>query len=283
MRILVTGASGFIGKHFLNLVVSETQDEIYALSRNKFRSGSENVYWISGDMADQKLIENLANKKFDKVFHFAWQGLPDRSPDFCSLNLNISKNLLSALSRHSSPEFNLMGSCLEYGDIDGVRGDYDSPQGKGEFAEAKIKLHDYAAELGCPVKWYRPFYVYGDGQPSKSLIPSLIQSLTSGKRPQIKSMSSAHDFIAVDDLVKGIYEASKSDSIFGSVNVGTGVLTTVAQIVSTFYKKYGFEPVEIASGISGLSAHPTKLFEFTSWKPRYLGIDGIESYYAGRN
>ena len=106
----------------------------------------------------------MKEQEFRKLYHLAWDGLPNRSNEFSELNLNNSVRLIENLVTKNDIELNVFGSCLEYGDLEGCVEDGSIPNGRDAFAIAKIQLNQYVKNLGVPYRWYRPFFVYGLGQ-----------------------------------------------------------------------------------------------------------------------
>ncbi len=278
MKILVTGASGFLGKKLLTELKGDFEAEITCVSR-AFEKSSGNVTWVKGDLGDQDFIDRLASEKFEKVFHLAWEGLPDRSAEMNALNLEMSKIFLTTLVKNGVQEINITGSCLEYGDVNKSVSDTESPTGEDSFATAKIELNHFIKDLNISYRWFRPFFIFGEGQSRNSLIPSLIANLKSGLSPEIRAINNSHDFISVNDVAKAIYLASIDSSVSGEINVGTGVLTPVGQIVKAFHEKFNLEFKYSYEPKPGLSSNSIKLLNFTNWKPEYIGLKGIIDYY----
>ena len=88
MRILITGASGFIGRHLLNKLAS-TNHQILVISRNLsfLQSIPQNVLGVHADLSNLRCIKSsFKNFDPDLVYHFAWQGIPNFSDENCKLN-----------------------------------------------------------------------------------------------------------------------------------------------------------------------------------------------------
>ena len=224
------------------------------------------------------MLSILQKEKYNKIFLFAWEGLPDRSYHVSRSNLELSKKFLNCFTSEGTTEFNLMGSCLEYGDITGPVNDDAKPNGDSDFAKTKIELNEYIKSKKVNYKWYRPFYVYGSGQNSKSLFPTLINSVKTGKVAQFKSLSNSHDFISVEDLTKAIFEASHNKSIWGEINVGTGLIHSVGDIVENFYKLNGILFSEKYVNVPGLYSKSDKLNQILKWKPNTRTLQNILDY-----
>lgn len=278
LKVLVTGGSGFFGQNLIKELSKSKHLQITCLSRYPQRNYL-NVNWIQGDLKDNDLVANLGEQKFRKLYHLAWDGLPNRSNEFSELNLNNSIRLIENLVTKNDIELNLFGSCLEYGDLEGCVEDESIPDGMDAFAIAKIQLNQYVKSLGVPYRWYRPFFVYGFGQHKDALIPSLLRSLKGNKPINIRSLSSSYDFISINDVVKAIILSSNLNAIMGEINIGTGVLTTVGDIVSAFCKQFNLIFDMDFQRNPGLVSNSIKLKEITRWEPEFIGINGIVNYY----
>jgi len=281
MKILVTGASGFIGSALIKQLSNVADVELTGISRNTptVSAKSLNIKWLQGDLADKSFVELLSKKEFDKVFHLAWQGLPDRSTEYCQLNLKISKDFLAGITKMRKVELNVLGSCLEYGNTTGVVQDHTSPIGNDDFSKAKIELHSFVRSLGSKYRWYRPFYVYGKGQNPRSLMPTILKGIESRVGVEIRSLNNSHDFIAVEDVANAIYASSSVDEVEGEINIGTGVLTCVGEIVQALHSEYKMSFNQTYSSNPGLYADSIVLRRDISWSPSYSGLAGILDYY----
>ena len=279
-KILVTGSSGFIGRKLISKLASYPNLQVTGLSRNPIHDCE-----IRGNISDYSTLDLLTKTNFDYVFHLAWEGLPDRSDDWCSLNLNNSYNFLHYMHKaNSSTVFNVLGSCLEYGSITGPVSDETVPRGEDSFARAKIELHRRLTRTGMKLNWYRPFFVYGEGQPAKSLMPFLNQQLALGIVPKISSLSNSHDFINVEDVAQALALSGLDFSKSRCINIGTGVTTEVSQIVNRFVRQNKIEILENQIfGSNGLSSKSEFLRKEYGWTPKYIGIEGIMQYFFGEN
>jgi dTDP-6-deoxy-L-talose 4-dehydrogenase (NAD+) len=278
MKTLITGASGFVGTQLIKELQQQNEHELFGISRNH-RDSTQNLKWLRGDLNDKSFVKSLSTMGFEKVFHLSWEGLPDRGEHFSQVNLENSIRFLKAVSGNGEVELNVIGSCLEYGNTTGPVRDSEIPTGDDAFALAKIAIHEFTKSLGMPYRWYRPFYIFGIGQSPKSLIPSIIAALSMGKEIEVKAINNSHDFISVDDLASAIAISSANDSFFGEINVGTGELTCVGEILKEFHSYYGKTFNQSFSGNPGLIAKPDVLIRDFNWKPLYVGAHGIIEYF----
>ena len=87
MKILVTGASGFVGKNFLDNTLHK---DLFTLSTSNITSHKIHKHFI-GNLSDPIFFQGVLNEKFDVVIHLAWIGLPDRTSKVNLQNLNLYK------------------------------------------------------------------------------------------------------------------------------------------------------------------------------------------------
>ena len=278
LKILVTGGTGFLGKKIISHLLKESEYELTCVSRVSNESSSK-INWVRGDLSDLDFVECLDFSEYEQIFHLAWEGLPNRSAYYSQKNYNISLNLIQKITKYTDIELNIVGSCLEYGDITGIVSEEIRPDGTDDFAKAKISLYRVIQELGVQYRWFRPFFMYGEGQNDQSLIPNLISKLKNKLPIQIKSMSNSHDFICVEDVANAIVKASRTDYSFGDYNLGTGASTSVGEIVELFHQELDVEfNIEYTKNL-GLISDSKKLAQQIGWHPQFTGLAGIKNYY----
>ena len=275
-KILITGAAGFIGKTLIKTLEAMETFDIHAVSR-QVRLSRSNTKWIKGDLRDTQFCRTLGELQFDKVVHLAWEGLPHRTFENSCINSFVTIGLLNLFSDRKDTEITLIGSCLEFGDDEGLVEDSKIPSGYDHFAQSKIQIHNFASLRGLNYKWVRPFYLYGYGQSSKSLIPALINSYQQGEEPQIRQPESAHDFINIEDFAMALTLIINSATDKRIFNVGTGVLTNVGQIANEIAKIFGKSPPFGDFQNIGLRANAESV-RLLGWNPRYVGISGIRGW-----
>ncbi len=189
-RILVTGASGFIGSH-LCLRLCQEGAEVHAVYRSQRPTEHGDQHWWQADLADLAEVRRLVrDTRPELIFHLAShvKGAPDLEhvlPTFQS-NLQSTVNLLILAAESGCRRIVLTGSLAEPEPESGET--FPS----APYAAAKWASSGYArmfhALYGLPVIIARVFMVYGPGQRDLSkLIPYVILSLLQGKTPQISS------------------------------------------------------------------------------------------------
>ena len=235
MRVLITGASGFIGKP-LSKKLSKLGCEVLGLTRSIPLENQNSIDWLESNLSSPSSYRDRVELFQPEVLiHLAWQDIPDFSVDKSIMNLNHSLEFLSFVAQLGScKKILISGSCLEYGKVHGECKDTDKVLPNNYFTLAKNSLHLWieaiAKEKSISLGWFRLFYVFGPGQRKESLIPSILNHLKIGTLPEIKTPSSANDYIFIDDVVEAFIIASYGSFNTGVYNLGTGKSTSTIEV-----------------------------------------------------
>jgi nucleoside-diphosphate-sugar epimerase len=164
MRVFITGATGFIGRHVLEEIRSSGHD-ILALTRRTDlpTTGNEDIQWIRGDLRDLAPLKPMIREyNPDAVVHLAWQGIPDYTETVSTFNLFHSIQLMDFILENTAcKKIIVSGSCFEYGGTKGECKETDAAQPTSFFPWAKHSLYEYL-RLKCPrnrvvLVWLRIF------------------------------------------------------------------------------------------------------------------------------
>lgn len=285
MAILVTGASGFIGKYVVEILLQERY-KVIVLSRNiaQFAVSDENLVVVYGDLADGEEIKTEI-KKYGPVgcINLAWEGIPDFSFELCSKNLKSGINLLNLCKDVGITTLISAGSCWEYKNPIGAVTEESLLSGENSFKAAKnaLKLMSeaFCRENGINFYWLRIFYVYGAGQRRDSLIPYIIHSIREGKQPKLKNVFNLHDFIYVEDVAAAIFEILKVQPSQNVFNIGSGQVTKVLDIVKITAQCMDFlldmsAYLEQKASVA-FWANLAVITDSTNWRPKTSIKDGI--------
>lgn len=293
MRILITGAGGFLGK---NLVPYIKKEKFRMLLLNKsFKK--LNIFFGQKFLVTkiEKINRNnlLKIKKFKPqiIINLAWEGIPDFS--FNKSFKNLSSQIIffqEIIKIKSIKKIINIGSCWEYPKNIGKCREYKETNLQNFFIWAKFSLLNFI-EFCCKKKqikyiWFRVFYMYGPFQRSESLIPSILKSLQNLKKPKLLYPNSSNDFIHVNDVCNAIIKAIKKKSASGIFNVGSGKLTNVLYIYKKIIKEMNLNNIKKFNINSSNKKNFSNINNFAClnkikkelhWKP-LIDIDkGIES------
>lgn len=290
MKIFITGGDGFIGKHLVNKI--RKKEEILLLSQ--YQKDTKNI--IHGDLSNIIQWEDkIKNFNPDTTIHLAWESLPLYDYKTSRRNLEYGLNLIEMLCRIGCKKIICSGSCWEYGKNNGKLNE-DMPlvtSSINAFSAAKKSLQllgrEIANENNINFIWTRLFYVYGPGQRRKSLIPYIIDSIKSNKKPDIKNPLAKNDFVYVEDVAEAIFSLAKKCSKNEIYNIGSGYSTSVQEIMRIVYDNYdtgnSYEYKEEKNKESSINfwADISKIKKDTGWKPKTdikKGIEEMIKYYG---
>lgn len=227
MRVAVTGASGFVGRHVVSALL-ERDDEVVAISRHPDATNDDAVTPIAFDITDAGglTLEQLGNP--DALVHLAWGGLPNyRSAHHLERELRIHSSFLQSCIQSGINRILVAGTCLEYGLQSGELSESMSCKPVTTYAQAKCALHEYLLELAqrhsFELCWLRMFYLYGDGQFPTSLYSQLKSALETGKKSfDMSAGDQVRDFIDVDVAARQIAALTHINAAQGVMNICSG-------------------------------------------------------------
>ena len=248
-KILVTGASGFIGSSLCHKLI-ELRAEVHATSRRQRSAHAKALQWWQWDMVDLETMRKVFHSvQPEIIFHLASHVSGSRDLDALlptfQANLVSTVNLLTLAAHQGCQRVVLAGSSEEpeLGPVE--------PVPCSPYAAAKWAGSGYARMFHqlykLPVVTARIFMSYGPGQADvQKLIPYVTLSLLKGVVPGLSSGSREVDWIYVEDVVSGLLAAGTASNVEGAAfDLGTGIpvsIRTVVEKLSSLLKS-PIEPV----------------------------------------
>ena len=290
-RILITGASGFIG-FALSKQLLKYGAEVYGVSR-KIMSQDLDIHWQMGDLTDYDFVENIVKKiKPDYIIHLASLVTGSREIQYVFAtfhnNLLSTLNLLNAIYYHNCKRLIIAGSSEEP-NLDEKNHIPASPYASAkQFASAYARMFHTLYKI--PVAIARIFMVYGPGQiDHDKLIPYVILNTLRGKSPKVSSGQRKIDWIYIDDVVDGLVSMIYAKGVDGdTIDLGSGELISIKEIVELTTNlidpkiSADFGAIEDRPMEQSRVANVKETYKKTGWKPRVnlqSGLSKTINYY----
>lgn len=296
MRVLITGATGFVGA-CLTRKFLELGHEIHAFVR------PESNRWRIADIADKIFLHNVDLRaaqpvaqavgtiKPECIFHLATYGgfsFQHNTEAIFAANLLGTINLVAACEKTGFACFVNTGSSSEYGLKSQAMKENDHLEPRGDYgvskAAATLFCRSEALQKNLPIISLRIFSPYGPWDDPKRLIPYVISSLLSGTVPALSTPFSVRDYVFIDDVIAAYVAVSGAVIVPGAIyNVGSGRQTSIGEVVAKISTKIGtnLTPVwgmremqrpEPATWVADISA----LTSYCNWLPSVSLDDGVQ-------
>jgi nucleoside-diphosphate-sugar epimerase len=287
-RVLLTGATGFVGRHSLAPLVAAGH-ELHAITTREVPRGEDRITWHRADLLASTDV--VAEVEPEVLLHLAWYVEPGR---FWSAPVNVrwveaSLAMLRAFAVVRGRRAVLAGTSAEY--------DWHSAGERCHerctplrpatlYGAAKHALHSvaerYAEHESFELAWGRIFFVYGPGEPDGRLVPSVGRALIAGEPVATTRGEQVRDFIHVED-VAGAFAGLVDSEITGAVNVASGVPVAIRDVVDALAAAAGRPDLPRPGALPSREGDPprivadvSRLREEVGFAPRIGLADGLE-------
>lgn len=289
-RILITGATGFIGRHALSTLRNHDY-EVFAVSRQDQPAPTTGVNWYQADLFDNGAMAKLiAYLKPTHLLHLAWETSPGEywtSPNNLSW-LSASLNLINEFVHHGGGRLVVAGTCAEYSWNDGYcverRTLLESATLYGASKNALRQVAQaFADQTGLSFAWGRIFYLYGPHENQKRLVPAVVTPLLQGMPVKCSHGGQIRDFLHVQDVADA-FVALLDSGVSGPVNIGSGEPVSIKDLVFTIADLIGADRSLIKLGALEaraddpdlLVADIGRLRDQVGWRPAYALAAGLK-------
>jgi NAD dependent epimerase/dehydratase len=304
MKLLVTGADGFIGSHLTEALVRAGHEVRAFVLYNSFGSrgwldrcapdvaGHFEVF--AGDVRDPHGVRSAMQGR-EAVLHLAALiAIPYsyHSPDtYVDTNIKGTLNVLQAARELGVARVIHTSTSEVYGTARFVPITEEHPlQGQSPYAATKIGADQLAMSFWCafgtPVTIIRPFNTYGPRQSTRAVIPTIITQIAGGARQiRLGALHPTRDFSYVLDTVSGFLAALKAAAAIGQVmNLGSGFEIAVGEVASTIAAVMDSRVEIVAdtqrlrpadSEVERLWSENSRARSLLGWQPAYGGLEGF--------
>jgi GDP-4-dehydro-6-deoxy-D-mannose reductase len=298
---LVTGASGFAGRHLVDELERATDWQIIGLGRSRASLGSRTQV-LACDLRDEALVRrNVEHYRPAVIFHLAAQSYVPKAlaaPAETLTNYTIAQiNILEAC-RHLVPEATVVIICSaeEYGyvDPDEVPVTEDQPFRPGNpYAVSKITqdmlAYQYARAWDMRIVRLRPFNHFGPGQSDRFVLSSFARQIAEAEAGRIEpvvltgNLEARRDFLDVRDVVRAYRLAAQHGDTGGVYNIATGTAWQIGALLRQLLDMSRI-PLDVRqdrarmrpSDVPILSGDASRFSRLTGWRPEISIVQSLE-------
>lgn len=239
MKVLVTGATGFVGRHLV-AELAATGHEILAVARSQKRLSAmpwrETVRFLACDIHGEDILAVLAFSP-DVLVHLAWPGLPNYRQSFhFEYNLPADYRFLKRAVESGIGQVLVAGTGAEFGLMEGELAEDASTAPNNAYGIAKDSLRRFLQHLQLSqpfiLQWVRLFHMYGPGQNSGSLLAQVDQAID--EKAVSFDMSGGEqlrDYLPVQEVAYRISLLVSRPDIYGVINCCSGIPISVRRLV----------------------------------------------------
>jgi NAD dependent epimerase/dehydratase len=308
MKVLITGAGGFIGSHLSEHLVKQGH-KVKVIVRYNSRSDwgllellpkqrLNKIEIIMGDLRDGDAVRNAA-KDVDTIFHLGsliaipYSYIHPR--ETIETNIMGTLNILMAARENGVEKVIHVSTSEVYGTALYVPIDEKHPlQGQSPYSASKIGA-DMIAEsfyrsFKLPVAIARPFNVFGPRQSARAVIPAIISQALSKEQVYLGSLHPTRDYTYIDDMVEAFIKIAESSSSVGDViNIGSNFEISIGDIAKKVISIIGRDKEILVdqkrirpqkSEVERLWCDNTKAKQLLEWKPKISFDEGLKMTVA---
>ena len=259
LNILITGASGFIGKNLIPILLKKNNITVIVRNKKKieYQDWYKKVVILETDISRKKIF---SNKSYDVLIHLAWENLNNHNSIKHLKNLKKHKNFIETALKNNIKRFIVAGTCQEYGLREGKLNERMKVSPTTPYSKSKNELRKFIFskknKYNITIQWLRIFYIYGRYQSKNTLFGQIDETIK--KRKKIFNMSSGQqirDYLPIKNLCIIIKLLVDNPKVTGIINGCSGKKLKLINIINkyigntkinlnkNYYKKPKHEPI----------------------------------------
>ncbi|HSA06022.1 MAG TPA: NAD(P)-dependent oxidoreductase [Candidatus Gastranaerophilales bacterium] len=274
-KVIVTGASGFIGRHTLKPLMDKGFD-VYGLVNSTDINNFSNCSQIKANLLNPEEVKETFNKvKPDYLLHLAWDVTSgkylnsDQNFEWVQASIEIIKQF----QQNGGKKAVFAGTCFEEY--------FKTPYGISKKALRDI-MESYCDLKNINFSWGRIFFLYGPHENPKRLIPYVINSLLNNREAECTEGNQTRDFLHVEDVAQAFVDILES-AVNGTIDICSGEPIKINQLINKIGEQMGKNDL-IRLGARETSMNEpdvilgnnNRLVREVGWKPKYSIDKGIE-------
>ena len=248
MKVLVTGATGFVGRHLVAALLT-LGCEVRAVARNAETAASlpwiNAVEFIAADIHGADLNIAALTDGIDALAHLAWPGLPNYQALFhFEHNLMADYRFIKGAVEAGVSQVLVTGTCFEYGMQSGPLSEQTAPQPSNPYGLAKNTLRLFLENMQraqpFTLQWARLFYLHGAGQNPNSLLAALDRAIDAGdERFNLSGGEQLRDYLAIETAAGYLAAIMQRRDFDGVINCANGQPISVRTLVEQRVRERG--------------------------------------------
>lgn len=248
MKVLVTGATGFVGRHLVAVLLARGCT-VRAVARDAEKAAGmlwiNDVDFVSADIHAADLDVVALTEGIDALAHLAWPGLPNyRALFHFEHNLMADYGFIKRVVEAGVKQVLVTGTCFEYGMQSGPLSEWVEPRPSNPYGLAKHSLQLFLRELQqqtpFTLQWARLFYLHGAGQNPNSLLAALDRAIDAGEASfDMSAGEQLRDFLAIETAAAYLAAILHRRDFDGVVNCASGQPIAVRTLVEQRLRERG--------------------------------------------
>ncbi|MGJ7516008.1 NAD-dependent epimerase/dehydratase family protein [Pseudomonas baetica] len=248
MKVLVTGATGFVGRHLVAALLARGC-QVRAVARNAGTAAGlpwiNAVEFIAADIHADDLDVAALTEGVDALAHLAWPGLPNYQALFhFEHNLMADYRFIKRAVEAGVPQVLVTGTCFEYGMQSGPLTEQTEPRPANPYGLAKNTLRLFLENLQhvqpFTLQWARLFYLHGEGQNPGSLLAALDRAIDAGDDAfNMSAGEQLRDYLAIETSAGYLASILQKRSFNGVINCSSGQPISIRALVEQRLRERG--------------------------------------------